>query len=102
MTFRNVVSDGGDDALHGVLLNDAIDGDGDGNDSVQGDRLVLEEFFPAMGGPLWVRRDNWLSPLPLDQWYGITVDERGRVSGIALQNTVSGNCVCGLNWPQKY
>ena len=96
VTFRDEVSDDGDDdALHGVLVNDFIDGDGDGkNVSAEGDRLVLEEFFAAMGGPSWVRKDNWLSPLPLGHWYGITVDERGRVTGIALQsNSVAGICV---------
>ena len=105
VTFRDVVSDDGDDdALHGVLVNDFIDGDGDGkNVSAEGDRLVLEEFFAAMGGPSWVRKDNWLSPLPLGHWYGITVDERGRVTGITLPNNcVTGMCVALIGWPQKY
>ena len=98
MTFRDVVcDDGDDDALHGALIHDVINWDGDGkNGSAEGDRLVLEEFFAAMGGPSWVRSDNWLSPLPLGQWHGITVDERGCVMGIELQNNcVTGNCV----WP---
>ena len=98
VTFRDVVSNGGDDdALHGVLVNDAINGDGDGkNVSAGGDRLVLEEFFAAMGGPSWVRRDNWLSPLPLGQWNGITADELGRVTGITLgDNRVAGRLPTG-------
>ena len=96
-TFRDVVGDDDDEhALHGVLVNDAIDGDGDGNGSAEADRLVLEEFFAAMGGPSWVRRDNWLSPLPLGQWNGITADELGRVTGITLgDNRVAGRLPTG-------
>ena len=83
--FRNV--DGNDmDSVGSDIDNGlaAASNQGDAEGSVEGDRLVLEEFFAAMGGPSWARRNNWLGPLPLDQWHGITTDELGRVTGITL------------------
>ena len=83
VVFRDVDRDTGEAGdTSGGFKDQVVDEDAYWNESVEGDRLVLEEFFAAMEGPSWVRRDNWLSPLPLDQWYGVTVDERGRVSGI--------------------
>ena len=53
--------------------------------AVVGDREVLEELFVALGKPRWLRRNNWLSPLPLNQWRGITTDANGRVKEISLR-----------------
>ena len=83
--FRNV--DGSDidyvgSDIDNVLAAAANLGDAEGG--VESDRLVLEEFFAAMGGPSWAHRNNWLGPLSLDQWHGITTDELGRVTGITL------------------
>ena len=83
--FRNVDGDdmdSDDSDIDDVLAAAANRGDAEG--SVEGDRLVLEEFFAAMGGASWVHRNNWLGPLPLDEWHGITTDELGRVTGISL------------------
>ena len=56
-----------------------------------GERRVLEEFFSSLGAALWRRKDNWLSPLPLDQWHGVTVDDQGCVTGIIHEdNNVGG------------
>ena len=43
------------------------------------DREILEIFYEATGGPNWVHNDNWLTDAPLGQWYGVEVDNRGRV-----------------------
>ena len=99
--FRDVDGDGvdsdnSDSVRHRVLP--AAAGQGDEEGSVEGDRLVLEELFTAMGGPSWVRKDNWLSPLPLDKWHGITTDELGRVTGITLVNNhVAGRLSTGAH-----
>lgn len=34
------------------------------------DRCALIDFFMAMGGPNWERKDNWLTDAPLSEWYG--------------------------------
>ena len=34
-------------------------------------RCVLTDFYEAMGGPNWKRNDNWLTDVPLDEWYGV-------------------------------
>ncbi|MYB06354.1 MAG: hypothetical protein F4Y24_08375 [Gemmatimonadetes bacterium] len=44
------------------------------------DREILEIFYEATGGPNWVHNDNWLTDAPLGQWYGVEVDNRGRVT----------------------
>ena len=55
------------------------------------DRAALVEFYRATGGPTWSRRDNWLSDAPLGQWYGVDVDEDGRVVKLDLWvNNVRG------------
>ena len=55
------------------------------------DRWALNAFYALLGGPSWERSDNWLSALPLDQWYGITTDRNGLVEGINLSfNNLKG------------
>lgn len=73
-------------------LKDILEGDAENDeDNADGDRLVLHEFYAAMGGPSWKRRDNWLSSLPLQRWYGVTTDENGRIKGIELvSNNMNG------------
>ncbi|MDE2980829.1 MAG: hypothetical protein OXU74_06505 [Gemmatimonadota bacterium] len=49
------------------------------------DRATLESVFEATGGHLnadgwWPNRDNWLTDAPLGDWYGVDVNEAGRVS----------------------
>ena len=40
------------------------------------DREVLEALYHATGGPDWTNRTNWLSNMPLSEWYGVTTDGR--------------------------
>ena len=36
------------------------------------DRAVLVEFYNATGGDNWIRRRNWLSDRPLNEWWGVS------------------------------
>ena len=50
------------------------------------DRDVLEVLYNATSGPNWDNRDNWLTDAPLGEWYGIEVDNQGRVVAVVLSN----------------
>ena len=55
------------------------------------ERADLAVLYEALGGPNWRISRNWLTDAPLDTWWGIQVDEAGRVSGIHLySNGLSG------------
>ena len=55
------------------------------------DRDILEALYAAAGGPNWTNNRNWLSGTPLRNWYGVSVDARGRVTGLNLSsNNLSG------------
>jgi len=54
------------------------------------DRAVLETLYNATDGDNWTNKDNWLTDDGSD-WYGIFLDENGRVSTISLYN----NQLCG-------
>lgn len=55
-------------------------------------REALIAFYQAGHGDQWIRKDNWCSDLPLDQWYGITLNEKKQVEAIELPyNDVSGD-----------
>ncbi|MCY3913632.1 MAG: ankyrin repeat domain-containing protein [Chloroflexi bacterium] len=59
--------------------------------SPETDRAALTLLYQATDGPNWIRRANWLTDAPLDQWEGVTTDENGRVIGLDLyRNNVSG------------
>ena len=51
----------------------------DESGSVGADRAVLVVLYAATGGANWEDNTNWLSAAPLDEWYGVTTDEEGRV-----------------------
>lgn len=55
------------------------------------DRAGLAALYNAAGGSGWLRSRNWLTDAPLGQWYGVEVDEQGRVTGLELSwNNVQG------------
>ena len=37
------------------------------------DSLALVELYNATSGPLWTNNTNWLTTIPVDEWYGVTV-----------------------------
>ena len=55
------------------------------------DREILEALYEATDGPNWTHNENWLGDAPLNDWYGVDVDEGGRVVGLRL----SGNNLRG-------
>ena len=55
------------------------------------DRASLVALYEATDGPNWTNNSNWLTNAPLGDWHGITTDDTGRVSGLALgYNKLSG------------
>ena len=56
------------------------------------ERSDLMKLYEAMGGDNWTESANWGTDAPLDDWYGISVDDSsGRVTGINLnRNNLSG------------
>ena len=48
-------------------------------------RAALVALYRATGGPDWVVSGNWLTDLPLRDWFGVTVDADGRVAELHLQ-----------------
>ena len=55
------------------------------------DREIVEILYEATGGRDWTNNQNWLTDDPLRDWYGVHVDTRGRVVGLALShNNLTG------------
>ena len=50
------------------------------------DREALVALYNATGGPDWRRNNNWLSDVPISEWYGVTTDDNGRVIELDLWN----------------
>ena len=50
------------------------------------DRGVLVALYNATDGDNWTVRTNWLSDRPVGEWYGVTTDGDGRVTGLALSD----------------
>ncbi len=56
-----------------------------------GDRDALIALYVALDGPNWTYNTNWLSDLPLGEWYGVGTDDTGRVTWLSLAfNELSG------------
>ena len=55
------------------------------------DRDALVTLYEATNGDNWLENRNWLSNRPLGDWYGVTVDDSGRVIELHLsENELSG------------
>ena len=55
------------------------------------DRRVLLEFFRATNGPSWRRNDGWGTSKSISTWYGVEVDDDGRVLKLKLrENNLTG------------
>ena len=48
------------------------------------DRAALVALYEATDGPNWVNSENWLTDAPLRAWYGVSVDQSGRVVKLDL------------------
>ncbi|WP_420636010.1 leucine-rich repeat domain-containing protein [Candidatus Palauibacter sp.] len=68
----------------------------DANDPVScvtapADREVLVALYNATGGANWEYRDNWLSDLAIDTWYGVEANAEGYVTTLFLPaNNLAG------------
>ncbi|MCY4449246.1 MAG: S8 family serine peptidase, partial [Chloroflexi bacterium] len=63
----------------------------------QEDRAVLVELHNDTDGGNWVDRTNWLSERPIREWYGVTNDADGRVTGLYLwENQLTGEMPASL------
>ncbi|MDE2721627.1 Ig-like domain-containing protein, partial [Candidatus Palauibacter polyketidifaciens] len=52
---------------------------------------VLMALFDGTRGSSWVRSDHWGTDAPVGEWYGVTTDERGRVTRLDLgHNELTG------------
>ena len=48
------------------------------------DRAVLVALYHATDGPNWSNSEGWLTDAPLGEWYGVEVDDQGRVYKLRL------------------
>ena len=48
------------------------------------DLAELEALYWATGGEGWTDDTNWLSDARLSEWYGVSVNDEGRVTGLDL------------------
>ena len=55
------------------------------------DRAALVALYNATDGLNWTNNHNWLSEAPIGEWYGVSVDDTGRVTDLGL----SGNRLSG-------
>ena len=46
---------------------------------------VLVALYNATGGANWTDHTNWLSEMPVGEWYGVTTDATGRVTELVLR-----------------
>lgn len=66
------------------------------------DRDVLVTLYEATDGDNWLENRNWLSNRPLGDWYGVSVDDSGRVIGLYLsENEMSGTIPPELGYLTK-
>ena len=55
------------------------------------DREALTALYNALDGANWTDRTNWLSDEPMEEWYGVEVDDNGRVIVLTLgDNQLNG------------
>ena len=67
-------------------------------DVVFEDREALIALYDTAGGPEWRDNTNWLSDLPLGQWFGVVSDERERVIELNLgDNNLAGGLPAELS-----
>ena len=50
------------------------------------ERAALETLYEATGGPNWRIRTNWRTNRAVGEWYGVSVDDQGRVIWIDLDS----------------
>ena len=83
--------------LIAAWLNDPSDptlpaGIGEGGGGIASpDCAALVALYEATDGDNWTNNANWLSDAPLDEWFGVSTDDDGRVTQLELGgNQLSG------------
>ena len=76
--------------VEGAATITAISGDASGTSEVtvwsdRAARAALVALYEAADGPNWVNSENWLTDVPLGDWYGVDTDGLGRVLRLDLQ-----------------
>ena len=61
--------------------------------SPETDREALVALYNATGGPDWKRNDSWSSDMPINEWFGVTTGDNGRVIGLGLSENQLSGCV---------
>ena len=56
------------------------------NDIKPREKWALKELYTALGGDNWYNKGNWCSDKPVEQWYGVNVNDEGFVTSIDLKN----------------
>jgi hypothetical protein len=55
------------------------------------DTHVLETLYRATGGAGWKNKKGWMTDADIGEWYGVTVNDEGRVTALTLYfNTLTG------------
>lgn len=62
------------------------------------EKNILVSFYKDTNGDGWKNNTNWCSDKPLSEWYGIQVNEKGRVVSINL----SGNNLTSITTEEGY
>ena len=76
-------------------LNGIPSHEGTGNECAPlSDRDFLKALYETTGGPTWRNNENWLTDAPLGEWYGVRVDNQGRVVELNLDgnNLTARSC----------
>ena len=72
------------EALHITELRVAVNG---ASRTVErSDRDILAALYGSAGGENWTRGDNWLTDAALGEWYGVEVNDSGRVVSLDLSS----------------
>ena len=58
----------------------------DAQASIATDRATLEALYDATDGANWTDSTNWKTSAPLGEWFGVTTDTSGRVTGLSLSS----------------
>lgn len=68
------------------------------------ERDVLIALYNSAGGDGWTHNDNWCSDKPLNEWYGVTTNNEGKVVSIFLSdNNLKGTIeIDGLCCLEKF
>ena len=54
--------------------------------SPETDREALVALYSTTDGEAWRHSDNWLSDVPISEWFGVTTDDNRRVTSLCLHN----------------